>query len=272
MRPIRVGPGLPGAPSHSCRGPFCGAGRTWRALSLLGALPAVALCMANVMLQQRHHRPARPTFVPYHHLRIRTKVGAAVGRTGGCGCRGVGVGQKEYGGGTVFPTGQNTGRPRPRTVIDGVCGAPWEGCGRRSDAIICGICGADMGRGRHDTLADGIYGADVGQGRPSAGVDEPNGANMGRRRPEAETCAADMGQRRHEVGVSGIYEADIEPYGVEKAQYHGRWFIWGGVVGICGADVEQGRPDAVVGGLFGADAGPRSHKVGVGGIYETENA
>lgn len=73
MRPIRVGPGLPGAPSHSCRGPFCGAGRTWRALSLLGALPAVALCMANVMLQQRHHRPTRPTFVPYHHLRIRTK-------------------------------------------------------------------------------------------------------------------------------------------------------------------------------------------------------
>ena len=116
MRPIRVGPGLPGAPSHSCRGPFCGAGRTWRALSLLGALPAVALCMANVMLQQRHHRPTRPTFVPYHHLRIRTKVGAAVGRTGGCGCRGVGVGQKEYGGGTVFPTGQNTGRPRPRTA------------------------------------------------------------------------------------------------------------------------------------------------------------
>ena len=53
MRPIRVGPGLPGAPSHSCRGPFCGAGRTWRALSLLGALPAVALCMANVMLQLR---------------------------------------------------------------------------------------------------------------------------------------------------------------------------------------------------------------------------
>uniref|UniRef100_A0A3Q3AUQ1 Cytochrome c oxidase subunit n=1 Tax=Gallus gallus TaxID=9031 RepID=A0A3Q3AUQ1_CHICK len=50
-----------------------GGGRTWRALSLLGALPAVALCMANVMLQQRHHRPARPTFVPYHHLRIRTK-------------------------------------------------------------------------------------------------------------------------------------------------------------------------------------------------------
>ncbi|XP_015733007.1 cytochrome c oxidase subunit 6A2, mitochondrial-like [Coturnix japonica] len=50
-----------------------GGGRTWRLLSLLGALPAVAVCMANVALQERHHPTTRPTFVPYHHLRIRTK-------------------------------------------------------------------------------------------------------------------------------------------------------------------------------------------------------
>ncbi|XP_009473309.1 PREDICTED: cytochrome c oxidase subunit 6A, mitochondrial-like, partial [Nipponia nippon] len=47
--------------------------RTWRALSFLVALPAVGVCMLNVWLEQRRHKRVPPKFVPYHHLRIRTK-------------------------------------------------------------------------------------------------------------------------------------------------------------------------------------------------------
>ncbi|XP_068779453.1 cytochrome c oxidase subunit 6A2, mitochondrial [Struthio camelus] len=47
--------------------------RTWRTLSFLVALPAVGVCMLNVRLEQRRHTSTRPEFVPYHHLRIRTK-------------------------------------------------------------------------------------------------------------------------------------------------------------------------------------------------------
>ncbi|NXQ79972.1 CX6A1 oxidase, partial [Nyctibius grandis] len=50
-----------------------GAGRTWRALSFLVALPAVGVCMLNVRLEQRRRPHRGPPFVPYHHLRIRTK-------------------------------------------------------------------------------------------------------------------------------------------------------------------------------------------------------
>ena len=44
----------------------------WKRLSFLVALPAVGLCMANAYLS--HHEHARPEFVAYEHLRLRTKV------------------------------------------------------------------------------------------------------------------------------------------------------------------------------------------------------
>lgn len=38
------------------------------------ALPAVAVCMANVYMKARAHSHEQPEFVAYEHLRIRTKV------------------------------------------------------------------------------------------------------------------------------------------------------------------------------------------------------
>ncbi|XP_062343105.1 cytochrome c oxidase subunit 6A, mitochondrial [Osmerus eperlanus] len=49
------------------------AAKTWKILSFVLALPGVAVCMANVYMKTQAHTHDNPEFVPYPHLRIRTK-------------------------------------------------------------------------------------------------------------------------------------------------------------------------------------------------------
>ncbi|XP_047236308.1 cytochrome c oxidase subunit 6A, mitochondrial [Girardinichthys multiradiatus] len=48
--------------------------KTWKILSFVVALPAVAVCMLNTFLKEKEHsHHEQLEFVPYTHLRIRTK-------------------------------------------------------------------------------------------------------------------------------------------------------------------------------------------------------
>ncbi|KAM9745513.1 cytochrome c oxidase subunit 6A2, mitochondrial [Menidia menidia] len=58
------------AASHSSHE---GGARTWKILTFVLAVPGVAVCMANVYMKMQAHSHQQPEFVPYPHLRIRTK-------------------------------------------------------------------------------------------------------------------------------------------------------------------------------------------------------
>ncbi|XP_034398156.1 cytochrome c oxidase subunit 6A, mitochondrial [Cyclopterus lumpus] len=49
------------------------AAKTWKILSFVVALPGVAVCMLNMYLKEQQHTHEQPEFVPYSHLRIRSK-------------------------------------------------------------------------------------------------------------------------------------------------------------------------------------------------------
>lgn len=54
--------------------------RTWKILTIVLAVPGVAICMVNAYMKSQEHPHGQPDFVPYSHLRIRTKV--SPGRNG----------------------------------------------------------------------------------------------------------------------------------------------------------------------------------------------
>nr|XP_033813132.1 cytochrome c oxidase subunit 6A, mitochondrial [Geotrypetes seraphini] len=69
-RSLRVGGRcFSAAPQHDTQS----AARLWKILTFVVALPGVGVCMLNAYLKAQHHSHERPEFIPYSHLRIRTK-------------------------------------------------------------------------------------------------------------------------------------------------------------------------------------------------------
>ncbi|MEQ2170551.1 hypothetical protein GOODEAATRI_001351 [Goodea atripinnis] len=62
-----------GSYDHTCW-LFSSTARTWKILTIVLAMPGVGICMANAYMKAQAHSHGQPEFVPYSHLRIRTKV------------------------------------------------------------------------------------------------------------------------------------------------------------------------------------------------------
>ncbi|KAG7238930.1 hypothetical protein INR49_030477 [Caranx melampygus] len=58
------------AASHSSHE---GKAKTWRTLSFVLAIPGVSVCWLNAYMKGQAHSHKQPEFVPYPHLRLRTK-------------------------------------------------------------------------------------------------------------------------------------------------------------------------------------------------------
>ena len=105
-----------------------GGAKRWKLLSLIVALPGVAVCWINAYIINAGH-PEQPEFIAYPHLRLRTKVCAVCstwGRWGGD--RGAG----EEGGACVILCGRVCAvlylYGRVCVILCGsVCNPVWEG-------------------------------------------------------------------------------------------------------------------------------------------------
>ncbi len=55
---------------------FSGGSKMWKILSFTVAVPGVILCYVNAQVKEAEHKEhyQRPEFIPYEHLRLRSKV------------------------------------------------------------------------------------------------------------------------------------------------------------------------------------------------------